>query len=146
MINSAGRYRAKATEVDLRVSKNGNDMVIANFYIEDERCSLPWSHTFGSTKAANEAIRSLRAMGWRGTDITDLSGATDNEVELKVEMETWEGKKRAKVKYVDVPGKGIRGEPMDAARKASFAERLKGQIAMLDSGEGDSFGGDDIPF
>ena len=92
------------------------------------------------------ALRALRAMGWSGDDITDLSDCTKNEVELVVEMETWEGETRAKVKWVTAPSKGVVGDVMDAARKAAFAERLRGQIAALDSAEGDSFGGDDIPF
>jgi hypothetical protein len=146
MINSAGRYRAKAIEADLRVSKNGNEMVVVTFHIPSEETNLTWFGTFSSTKGSNVALRALRAMGWSGDDITDLSDCTKSEVELVVEMETWEGETRAKVKWVNAPSKGVVGDAMDAARKASFAERLKGQIAMLDSGEGDSFGGDDIPF
>ena len=93
------------------------------------------------------ALRALRAMGWAGDDITDHSGCTKNDVDLVVEMEVWEGESRAKVKWVNAPSKGIRGESMDAARKAAFRDRIKGQMALLDSAEGDSFGGDDdIPF
>ena len=135
----AGKYRARATDADLRVSKNGNEMVVVTFSIPSEETSLTWFGTFSSTKGSNVALRALRAMGWAGDDITDLAGFTKNEVELDVEMETWEGEARPKVKWVN-PVKGSVGAAMDAGRKASFAERLKGQIAMLDSAEGDMVG------
>ena len=147
MINQAGTYRARAIEADLRVSKNGNEMVVVNFHVESERSNLTWFGTFASSRGANVALRALRAMGWTGDDITDLSGCTKNDVDLVVEMEVWEGESRAKVKGVNAPSKGVVGESMDAARKAAFRDRIKGQMALLDSAEGDSFGGDDdIPF
>ena len=146
MIKDSGTYRAKAIEADLRVSKNGNEMVVVTFHVPSESCNVTWYGTFASTKGSNVALRALKAMGWDGDDITDLAGCTRNEVDLVVEMEVWEGITSPKVRWVNEPRKGSVGEAMDAARKAAFRDRIKGQMALLDSAEGDDVDDDDIPF
>ena len=69
-----------------------------------------------------------------------------DEVDLVVEMEVWEGITSPKVRWVNEPRKGSVGEAMDAARKAAFRDRIKGQMALLDSAEGDDVDDEDIPF
>ena len=50
--------------------------------------------------ASKRTIESLRYCGWRGYDLSDLEGVTENEVAIEVEHTTWEGEPRPKVAWV----------------------------------------------
>lgn len=55
----------------------------------------------------DRTIESLRFCGFKGDDFaTAIAGPLDQEVQIQVEHETYEGKVRAKVAWVNAPGGG----------------------------------------
>jgi hypothetical protein len=107
-----GKYRAKATQdVQFGVSANGNLQIAVCFELlsgEHAGRTISWVGTFGDGKSTEITIKALESCGWKGIDPTeDLTGITDNEVELVVENETGnDGKIYSKVRWVNRPGSG----------------------------------------
>ena len=90
------------------------------------------------TDAALEyTMKSLAAMGWDSAkhdgridtlDGTDL--LVGHKVEIVVDEEEYDGKVRAKVKFVNEIGGGL-GERMDPAEASSFAAELRKKILAM---------------
>ncbi|MDP3208982.1 MAG: hypothetical protein Q8M65_07520, partial [Rhodoglobus sp.] len=84
-----GTYRAKGIEAQLGFTNGGKEQVAISFQLltpgfENERAA--YYGTF-SEKALEITIKALRACGWKGVDLSDLSGIDANEVNLVVEHE-----------------------------------------------------------
>lgn len=96
--------------------------------------SLTWTGwlTGGATEIT---VKALRAMGWQGDDLSDLSTVGSVDCELVVEEEEYNGKWYPKIKFVNVPGGGAKfGAPMDAAKKRAFAARMRGEVMAVAGG------------
>jgi hypothetical protein len=127
-----GRYAAKALSGELGNSSNkGTPQVVVDFKITEydfagER--IPWIGYF--TPATEErTLESLRIMGWKGDDLDNLEGITDNEVELVVDHESYEGKVRARVAFVNRAGGFQQKAPMNKDAAREFALRMRGKAA-----------------
>lgn len=83
-----------------------------------------WGHF--SDKTWEFDIKALRACGWRGDDIRDLSALKDNEVSLVInhEDDTENGGKRARVRWVNAIGFAIT-KPLAGAKLDNFAARVR---------------------
>lgn len=82
-----------------------------------------------SEAAKKYAFERLRALGWTGDDVTDLTGIDTNEVQAVVKYETFDGKERMKVDIL-TGGGGMKFEKtMDAAQKRAFGAQLRGDAA-----------------
>ena len=131
-----GRYRARAIEWQLGIAETGTEQVAVSFEITEEG---PFSsHTitwfgFFTEKTSERTIKSLLVCGWKGDDLTDLSGLDRNEVELVVEHEVHNNERRAKVKWVNRPGAGgfAMKTPMNDAQKKILAAKMKGLVLAL---------------
>jgi hypothetical protein len=129
----AGKYRARATSATLGETKTGKEQVVVRFALLDEgfeEQSITWFGVFATEKMSRRILEGLRACGWRGDDVGDLSGVTDNPVEIEVEHETWNGRTSARVKWVNPLGGGAVVTPMSPERTRAFAARMK-QMARL---------------
>ena len=85
-------------------------------------------------KAHERTIESLRHCGWSGGDITDLTGIDRNMVQLVIEDDTWEGKTRPKVKWVNAIRPSVNAEQrMGDGARAAFAARMRGAVAACDA-------------
>jgi hypothetical protein len=128
-----GRFRAKAKTWDFGESEKGTEQIAVDFEIVDgdERGRRITWYGYFTEKTEERTIESLRICGWVGDDI---SGIVDlpNEVELVIEPETYEGKTRSRVKWVNRAGGLALKTRLDEGRKASLAERLRGRIAAVD--------------
>lgn len=127
-----GYYRARATDGALgNSSKKLTPQVVVNFVLTDEEFAgerLPWIGYF--TEATEErTLEALRICGWKGDDLDNLEGITDNEVELMVDLETFEGKVRAKVQFVNRAGGFQQKVPMTPDAAKEFAARMRGKAA-----------------
>jgi hypothetical protein len=100
-----GKYRAVAQPgYALRKTRSDKPYVGIVFRVtRGERAGeiVEWSGWL-SEKAARGTMRSLRACGWQGDDVSDL-GNLDHEVEIVVDNEEYDGKIRARVKWVNSP-------------------------------------------
>lgn len=125
-----GYYRARALGGEFGYSsKKGTEQVAVEFEILDESHQgerITWIGFF-TDKTTERTMESLRICGWKTDDVTDLQGITDNEVQLVIDHETFEGKERAKVQWVNRPSSGFQMKStMNADQKKAFAQRMKG--------------------
>jgi hypothetical protein len=131
----AGKYLAKITGATFGVSSNGNEQIAVQFEIADgdqAGQSIAYVGTF--TDAAIEyTTEALRATGWEGDDlaeIPDLAVAGKlGPCEIVVQHETYEGKQRARIRFVNRVGGGRfkfkEGTELQGGELKSFAARMK---------------------
>lgn len=124
-----GKYRARVKFADFGFTSGGSEQVQVVFDLLDpdyDGETVPWWGYF-TEKTAERTMQSLRYCGWKGDDVTNLEGISDNEVEVVVEHNTYNGKTNARVAWVNRPGSGgiaIKAPMADAQRKA-FAKKMK---------------------
>lgn len=131
----AGQYRARGVSAQLGFTNADKEQVAISFALLQpgfEGQHMPYYGTF-SEKALEHTLKALRACGWKGVDLSDLSGIDANEVVLVIEHETFEGVTRAKVKWVNDGTAGLLKKVMDPAAAKSFAQRMRGAIATADA-------------
>ena len=131
-----GTYRAKAVEAQLGETSGGAEQVAISFAVLTpgfEQHHLAYYGTFGE-KALPITVKALRACGWQGLDLSDLSGIDANEVSLVVEHEEYQGVTRARVKWVNEGGGALLKKQLDPQAARTFAQRMRGAIAAVDTG------------
>lgn len=132
----AGEYRARAAEARLGFTGTGKEQVAVRFELLDfPGQSITSYHFFSSDKAIEISMKGLRAAGFRGSDLSDLSSLSGEtpEVILVVEHETYNGKTSAKVKFINAAGGLAMKDALDPAAAKSFAQRMKAKILAFDS-------------
>ena len=82
-----------------------------------------------SEAAKQFSIDRLRALGWKGDDLTDLTGIDENEAMAVVKYETWEGKEQMKVEILTNGGGMKFKTQMSDADKRMFAASMKSTAA-----------------
>jgi hypothetical protein len=140
-----GKYRARAVGGDFGKTPNtGTDFVKVTFVIADgphKSEHVAWNGWFGPN-STERTIESLKSCGctFPGNDITNLAGIDSKDVEIVVEHEAFEGRDgkaatAVKVSWVNALAGGINPEAkMDAGAKASFAQKMKGALLMMNKG------------
>ena len=88
-----GTYKGRgiAGSEQYGVTSNGNDQVVVDLNLVDLGESVSTFLNF-SEAAAQYSIDRLRALGWEGNDLSNLTGIDRNEVMVSVKYETWEGR------------------------------------------------------
>ena len=153
MIEKAGTYKARATEVMLGNSRTkGTPVVGVQFVVMDGVSAgqkINWNG-YLTEKTAERTIESLQHCGWEGDDLSELAkglhGINKNEVEIVVEMEAYQGTDAdkqgnmyPKVQWVNQPGgRGPKfgGDAMDVSQLANFGKRFKGVAMALKAKRG----------
>lgn len=124
-----GTFKARAREWALGHSKNGNEQVAVLFEItqgEHAGKSVTWFGSF--TDATTErTLDSLRHCGWTGDNFAELNGLDANEVEIVVDEDDYEGKRRTKVQWVNRPSRLAMREQMSAQQASAFAAKMRGR-------------------
>jgi hypothetical protein len=139
-VQTAGKYLAIAhapETVDWGKSNNGTDQFVVTFTILDATTKEPtdvqeqWIGNLANKTSCEIAARALRAMGWVGDDMTDLTGIDRNIVELDIQPDTYNGVTRLKTKWVNVPGGGgiVFKNKLDEDGKKAAAARMRAMIA-----------------
>lgn len=102
---------------------------------------LSWTGWF-TDKAMARTIDSLKYCGctFPNNDVTDLTGVDANEVLFQVEHQTFESdtgtKTFARIAFINSLARGVNPEvQMDPSRKASFKQKMMGQIAQSKMGK-----------
>lgn len=136
----AGTYRARALTAALGETKAGNEQVGVQLELLDhEGQSITWYGYF-TEKTTEGTFKALRTLGWQGTDLSDLTGVDANEVQIVVERETYEGKERARVRWINGTGGLAMANALPPDKAKAFAARMKGQVLAYDKGNGGGSG------
>lgn len=152
-----GTVNAELVEYDLGTADSGTDQIAVLFRVTEE----PWvgrelTYYGPFTKASFPfTCEALRAMGWQGDDFMSLRGdlKRGNKVRLVLEVETWDGVERPRIKFVNAAGLRLKNR-MAPARREVLARELQGWL-NAGLGERNAVDGptpgagkddDDIPF
>lgn len=146
----AGQYQAVAVPVRTEAgeswaqfgeTKNGNPQVVVNFEIlegEQKGRRISWFGYF-TDKTTQRTVESLRYCGFTGND---LAAATymplDQEVQIVIDHEEYNGKWSAKVQWVNKAGGGLfkLDKPMDKRGLERFAAQMRGAVAAIPDAPG----------
>lgn len=157
MLNE-GTYRARALKADLGKSSTGNAQVGIEFEILADGYAgekITAYRSFTQTQLKNGktvqemTIEELIACGWNGDDWDNFTGLGTTEVDLVVQHDTYQGKTKAKVAFINTPGSGVALKaPMVADDRKAFAAQMKGTVAMVRSrmATNATRAADDVPF
>ena len=144
----AGYYRARAQGAELGTTKGSadkppTDFVAVPFVITEGDFAgqvLNWNGYFGE-RSTKRTFESLQYCGctFPDNDPTNFTGIDTNEVSIEVEHQEYEkdGEKRvaARVAWVNSLSRGVNPDAkMDDAKKASFRQRMMGQVVALKQG------------
>lgn len=136
-----GVYRGRGVSGGLGDSAAGNPQIGVNLEILNGELAgerITWYGTFGDElKGAQKqtstqtTYETLRALGWEGTDLTDLTGIDQNDVEFMVDHEDYNGKSRTKVKWVRRAGVVFKN-PMTPDKAKAFAAQMAQKFQAMD--------------
>ena len=151
MLGRQGKtYKARGIDGYVDKAGTGTEYVAIKLRVtngDETDSEITWFGYF-TDKTIDRTIESLRILGWRGDDLSDLAGITENEVEIVVRNEEYEGQTRARVAFINRIGGGVRLEKrMSAEDTRRFAARMKAKVAAVTAGMDQQPGRDkDIPF
>ena len=137
----AGRHRARCVEFEWPEPKPGKAQGIALGFlmsdgdVDQGRMITSW-HYF-TDASLQYTVQALRACGWKGEDPSEITVADlGSEVELGVVHEEWEGKVRAKVKFVNPLGGGmVKAEKrLEGNDLKKFGASMKAKIRAIGGG------------
>lgn len=124
----------KVVVVSHQLGKSGTGTPHVAVLFEDPAGDRITWYGYLSDKALERTIASLEILGWDSAEhdgrIESLNGTgilADNEAEIVVELEEYNGDVRPKVKWVNRPGGGM-GEAMGADEAATFSATLRQKI------------------
>jgi hypothetical protein len=157
-----GNHVAAARSWQFGKTAKGGEQIAVLFEIlegPDAGNSVTWFGYF-TEKTVDRTIEALRYCGMEGDDLSAIR-ELPNKVQIVVEHETYEGKTRAKVAWVNQLGGGAikLNNPMDDRELKSFSARMRSAVARVPRVEGERAGApqrpldatpddvqDDIPF
>lgn len=149
-----GRHPAKFLGYDLGVAKTGREQIAALFEFTEAPFAgqqLTWYGSF-TPEAFPITVRALKALGWRGERIDTLrnDAKVGTMVDLVCQVETFEGKQRSKIQFINRRGLKLE-RPLDPGERRALAERVQDMLdrkvhesATAPTGAGGE--DDDIPF
>jgi hypothetical protein len=136
-----GKYPARATAIQFGSSSKGTAQVAVTYEVTDgpgAGHSITWIGFF-TENTTERTIESLVNSGWKGTDLTELDGlegekvfaALGNEVSLTIENETYEGKTRPRVRWVNKAAQQFEMKnKLSKEGLASLSNSIKGAVVM----------------
>lgn len=135
-LHEEGRFRATALEGDYGRAQTGTEQVAVLFKLETG-AQLTW-YGYLSENAADRTLESLVHCGV--SDLATLADLGSKDVEVVVQHDTYEGKTRARIAFVNALGSGgvAMKNKASEADKASIAKRFKGNFLKLQKQHGDA--------
>jgi hypothetical protein len=121
----AGTYRAHGVEGSAQtgMTKNGNEQVAINLDLVDLGRNVTTFLPF-TDAAAPYSIERLHALGWKGGEDPSFPGISENEVQVQIKYETYQGKEQMKVDIVTGNGRVSLKDPMNDVQRRGFMSRL----------------------
>lgn len=129
-----GTYRGKGFSATLCRSGNGSEQVAIEFeLLEMDGYKMTYFGSF-TGGALEHTVKALRACGWSGQDLSDLTGIDANEVTLVVGHHEYNGKTTARINWVNPVGAGSPALKSQLApdEARAFAARMRGAILGLE--------------
>lgn len=80
-----------------------------------------------SDAAVDYTMEKMRNCGWDSDSLAELDSLGNNEVQIVVEDEQWQGKTRSKVKFVNKANRLTLKDAMDERAVQTFAARMRGK-------------------
>lgn len=135
-----GVYRARAVSWALGLTNTNKEQIAIELEILDEEAfgqKITWYGYF-TDKAFDVTLKALRTLGWRGTDLSELTGLDSNEVHIVVESEEYQGKYYPRVKWINpLNGGGIPlKNQLDPSAAKAFAAKMKARILSVEQANG----------
>lgn len=126
-------YRARAKQWGLGESSTGKEQVGISFDITtpDADIQTITAYLYFTEQTWERTVESLRHCGWTGTDVSDLTGLDANEVELVIEDDTYDGKTRPKVKWINRIGGLELKAPLSGEKLKAFSAVLQMRIQAM---------------
>lgn len=145
--------RAIAGSEQYGSTSNGNDQIVININLLDLGETVSTFLVF-SDKAAPWSMKRLRALGWTGSDLTNLEGIDSQDVDVEVKYEEYQGEMKMKVQIVAGGTVTLenqfddKGKKAFAAKFASLAKSTTPAKAAKPASRSDATpsSADDIPF
>lgn len=130
-----GKYLCHAIGFQVGVAGTGIVQIGVRLKLNDftER-SVTW-YGYMSPKAMDRTVKALRLMGWRGSDISELEDPDiklDNEVEVTIGEEEYQGQVRLKAQWINEPGSGGMKTVLSGNDLKAKAKELQTQILASD--------------
>lgn len=121
---AGGIYRGRgvAGSEQYGVTNNGTDQIAIDMDLDGGHRVTTF--LYFSDKSAKYSIQRLRALGWQGSDLTNLSGIDANDVDVEIKYEEFQGEMKMKVNIV-AGGTVTLDKPLDDKGKKAFAARFK---------------------
>jgi hypothetical protein len=121
--------RARAKEWTFGVSKTGKEQIAVLFEVtqgEEQGYHFTW-YGFFTPETTDRTLESMRHCGWESDSLEHIDTLGNNEVELVLEEEEYEGKVRTRVRWVNRPARLVVGEQMSPERLKAFAAKMRGK-------------------
>jgi len=141
-----GTYRARASNFGLGFSQNkGTPQCSIEFTVSDGPYTgdTITANLYFTEKTQERTIRTLRLMGWTGTEIGAI-GIDDlqNEVLLVVQEEEYEGRRWPRVQWINDPNRsGLQlGRQMMPNELSSFSNEMRGVAMKFAAGTSEKAG------
>lgn len=126
VFKARAKKRQDGTWVQPGKSKNDNWELLVDMEVAFPSGSRMRTIVLSMTEKATPFSEDrLRAMGWKGDDM-DFSGIGDNEVEVRVFADTWEGKETRKYEIVSGGGRFTSATPMSQEMFAAHMRAMRG--------------------
>jgi hypothetical protein len=141
-----GRYPVACTDATLGYTSEGNPQIGISLVIADGEYSGRFLAYYGyfTPKTTEHTIKGMRALGWKGHDMTELGsmiGKSGTVATAVVEHEAdRDGKMRARVRWINGAGVAMK-DKMNPAQQAEFAARMR-RVAMASETPDNEGGGD----
>ena len=114
MLTKSSNKGTEQVAVEFRLLEGPNSGQRITAYLALTEARLPYT------------VKELRICGFQGDDLTALDGLKGTEVELVLDDDTYNGKTRTKVSFINKPG-----GPKEASDKAAVAAKWRAKIAAL---------------
>lgn len=139
-IPQPGNYRARATTAKLGWSNNDKPQVAILFKVVDPNGTEFTGEEIAAYLSLAEGafeitIKALRACGWQGENISDLSTVGSEDCEIVVGEEEYQGKVQTKVRWVNRLGGALQLKREMAPDEAlRFARSVRGRVIAASGG------------
>lgn len=130
MTIAPGTYKAMPRDAVMgKTSKGAEQLGIAFEILDgDEKGKTITAYLYFSEKSVDRTLESLEHCGWDGESLRDLRTALTREVSIVVELDTYEGKTSAKVRWINSGAGAAVKEKLEPAAIVSLEQRLKGKM------------------
>ncbi len=134
-VNKEGTYRSKLISKDYSEAKTGTVQLVLGFEVtqEGEQKGNTITGFFPCTEnSMGYTVEKMRALGWKGVDLDDLSTLGTEEADIVVKQETYNGETKLKVAFVNKIGATVVSS-LDADKRKAFAQRMRSIVVGMDT-------------